>query len=131
MKVLSVQYITVDAFMDGIMAQGRGTLLAQFDVASVYHNVAIHRVDCPLLGMKWREKYNVEMAPPFGLWLAPYIFTTIAYVVQWMQTSHHGVDFLRHCLDEFFTLPPPPPLRFVTTTCTCVFGCVPNMASPP
>ena len=103
----SIQYVTVDAFIDGIMARGRGTLLAKFDVASAYRNVAVHPLDRPLLGMKWRDKYYVDMALPFGLRSAPYIFTAIADAVQWMLTSHHGVDFLRHYLDDFLTMGPP------------------------
>ena len=103
----SIQYVTVDAFIDGIMARGRGTLLAKFDVASAYRNVAVHPLDRPLLGMKWRDKYYVDMALPFGLRSAPYIFTAIADAVQWMLTSHHGVDFLRHYLDDFLMLGPP------------------------
>ena len=31
----------------------------------------------------------------------------IADAVQWMLTSHHGVDFLRHYLDDFLTMGPP------------------------
>ena len=103
----SIQYVTVDAFIDGIMARGRGTLLAKFDVASAYRNVAVHPLDRPLLGMKWRDKYYVDMALPFGLRSAPYIFTAIADAVQWMLTSHHGVAFLRHYLDDFLTMGPP------------------------
>ena len=91
----SIQFVTVDTFIDGIMAGGRGTLLAKFDVASAYHNVAVHPLDRPLLGMKWRDKYYVDMALPFSLRSAPYIFTAIADAVQWMLTSHHGVDLLR------------------------------------
>jgi len=57
------------------MVQDHGTLLAKFDVASTYHNVAIHPLDRPVLDVKWQEKYYVDMALPFGLWLAPYIFS--------------------------------------------------------
>ena len=103
----SIQYVTVDAFIDGIMARGRGTLLAKFDVASAYRNVAVHPLDRPLLGVKWRDKYYVDMALLFGLRSAPYIFTAIADAVQWMLTSHHGVDFLWHYLDDFLTMGPP------------------------
>ena len=103
----SVQYVTVDSFIDGIMARGRGTLMAKFDVASAYRNVAIHPLDRPLLGMKWGNRYYVDMALPFGLRSVPYIFTAIADMVQWMLTSNHGVDFLRHYLDDFLTLGPP------------------------
>lgn len=60
----SVQYVTVD----GIMAHGRGTLMAKFNVANTYRNVAVHPLDRPLLGMMWHENYYVDMAPPFGLW---------------------------------------------------------------
>lgn len=38
----SDQYVTVESLIDGIMARGRGTLLAKFDVVSAYRNVAIH-----------------------------------------------------------------------------------------
>ena len=77
----SIQYVTVEAFINGIMARDRGTLLAKFNVASTYRNVAIHPVDRPLLGMKWWEQYYVDMALPFGRRWAPYIFTTIADMV--------------------------------------------------
>ena len=103
----SVQYVTVDSFIEGIMARGRGTLMAKFDVASAFCNVAVHPQDRPLLGMVWRGKYYVDMALPFGLRSAPYIFTAIADLVQWMLTHNYGVDFLRHYLDDFLTLGPP------------------------
>ena len=51
----TVQYVSVDAFIDGIMSLGRGTLMAKFDVASTYRNVAIHPDDCPLLSMQWLD----------------------------------------------------------------------------
>ena len=44
----SAQYVTVDSFIDGIMAQGHGTLVAKFDVASAYRNVAVHPQDCAM-----------------------------------------------------------------------------------
>ena len=105
--LFSVQYITVDSCIGGIMAWGPGTLMVMLDVAGTYCNVAIHIlwISCfwPL-GMKWWDKYYVDMVLPFGLWSAWNIFTAIADVVQWMLTSHHGVDFLCLYLDDFFTL---------------------------
>ena len=47
----SVQHATSDSFMGSIMAQGRGTLMAKFDLASTYHDVAVHSQDRSLLGM--------------------------------------------------------------------------------
>ena len=103
----TVQYVSVDAFIEGIMTLGRGTLMAKFDVASAYRNVAIHPEDRPLLGMKWRGQYFVDMALPFGLRSAPFIFTAIADLVEWILVHNYGVDFLRHYLDDFLTLGPP------------------------
>ena len=103
----TVQYVSVDAVIEGIMARGRGTLMAKFDVASAYRNVAIHPDDRPLLGMQWRGKYFVDLVLPFGLRSAPFIFTSIADQVEWILVHNYGVDFLRHYLDDFFTLGPP------------------------
>ena len=62
----TVQYVPVDAVIEGIMARGRGTLMAKFDVASAYRNVAIHPDDRPLLGMQWRGKYFVYLVLLFA-----------------------------------------------------------------
>ena len=119
----SVQYITVDTLIEGIMARGQGTLMAKFDVASAYRNVAIHPGDRPLLGMMWRGKYYVDMVLPFGLRSAPYIFTAIADTVQWMATHNHGVDFLQHYLDDFLTLGPPASPVCYNNLQTCIQLC--------
>ena len=47
----TVQFASVDAVIEGIMAQGHGMLIAKFDVA--YRNVVIHPDNHPLLGMQW------------------------------------------------------------------------------
>jgi len=76
-------------------------------MGSAYRNIAIHPLDHALLGMKWLEKYYEDMALPFGLQSALYVFTVILDIVQWMLISHHGVDFLRHYLDDLLTLDSP------------------------
>lgn len=45
----TVQYISVDDFINGIMTLGQGTfnLMAKFDVANAYQKVAIHPDDRP------------------------------------------------------------------------------------
>ena len=96
---ITVQYVSVYAIIEGIMAQGRGTVMA-----SMYRNVSIHPNDRPLLGMQWHGKYFVYMVLPFGLCSALFIFTCIADLVEWILVHNYGVDFLRHYLDDFFTL---------------------------
>ena len=49
----------------------------------------------------------VDMVLPFGLHSAPFIFTSIADLVEWILVHNYGMDFLRHYLDDFFTLGPP------------------------
>ena len=77
----TVQYVSVNARIDGIVARGCGTLMAKFDVANAYRNAAIHPEDRPLLGMKWCGLYFVDMVLPFGLRSVPFIFTSIADMV--------------------------------------------------
>ena len=119
----TVQYVSVDAFIDGIMSLGRGTLMAKFDVASAYRNVAIHPDDRPLLGMQWRGHYFVDLVLPFGLRSAPFIFTAIADLVEWILVHNYDVTFLRHYLDDFLTLGPPSSPVCHTNLQTCVRLC--------
>ena len=119
----TVQYVSIDAFIDGIMSLGPGALMAKFDVASAYRNVGIHPSDRPLLGMKWREHYFVDMALPFGLRSAPFIFTAIADMVEWILVHNYGVEFLRHYLDDFLTLGPPSSSVCQNNLTTCVQLC--------
>ena len=69
--------------------------MAKFNVVSAYHNVVAHPQDSPLLGMVWHGKYYINMALPFGLRSAPYIFSAIADLVQWMLTRNHGIVWWR------------------------------------
>ena len=119
----TVQYVSVDAFIEGIMVLGRGTLMAKFDVASAYRNVAIHPDDRPLLGMMWRGQYFVDVVLPFGLRSAPFIFTAIADLVEWILVHNYGVNFLRHYLDDFLTLGPPASPVCYNNLQTCVQLC--------
>ena len=119
----TVQYVSVDAFIEGIMVLGRGTLMAKFDVASAYRNVAIHPDDRPLLGMMWRGQYFVDMVLPFGLRSAPFIFTAIADLVEWILVHNYSVNFLRHYLDDFLTLGPPASPVCYNNLQTCVQLC--------
>ena len=73
----SVQYVAIDEFIDGIMVRGQGVLMA-----TVYCNIAVHPEDWYLLGMKWKGAYYVEIAVPFGLCSATFMFTFVADMVK-------------------------------------------------
>ena len=81
--------------------------MAKFDVASTYRNVAINLDDRPLLGMQKRGQYFMDLVLPFGLRSAPFMFTAIADLGEWILVHNYDVTFLRHYLDNFLTLGPP------------------------
>ena len=93
--------------IDGIMTLGQGTLMAKFDMSSAYQKVTIHPDDCPLLGMKWHGQHFVDLVLPFGLRSAPFIFTAIVDLVEWVLGHNYDVTFLCHYLDDFLTFGPP------------------------
>ena len=63
--------------------------------------MAIHPEDCCLLGMKWRGHLYVD---PFGLRSAPFIFNTVADMMEWiLLNQHHLICDLMHYLGDFIT----------------------------
>ena len=97
--------------------------MPKFDVASAYQNVAIHPDDHPLLGMQWGGQYFVDLVLPFGLRSAPFNFTAIADLVEWILVHNYHVTFLRHNLDDFLTLGPPSSPVCHNNLQTCVRLC--------
>ena len=57
--------------------------------------------------MKWRSKFYVDLALPFGLCSAPYIFNCVAELVEWILVNNYKVPDLLHYLDDFITAGPP------------------------
>ena len=86
---------------------GQGTLLAKFDVESAYRNIPVHPEDRYLRGTKWQGDYFIDMAFPFGLHSAPFIFSSVADLLEWIIRHNYGLNFLLHYLDDFYTLGPP------------------------
>ena len=80
----TAHYMKVDDVIDGIMSLGRGTLLAMFDVESAYRIIPVHPNDRYLLGMQWQGNYFVDMALTFGLRSAPYIFSSVTDLAEWV-----------------------------------------------
>lgn len=96
----SLSYVSVEDATKGVVAKGRGALLAKVDVKSAYRNVSIHPDDRWLMGMLWEGGLYIDTALPFGLRSAPKIFTAIADAVEWV-VKQEGVDFVLHYLDDF------------------------------
>ena len=86
---------------------GSGALIAKFDVEAAYHNIAVHPSDWNLLVLKWRNHCYVDLALSSGLPSAPYIFNSVADMVEWILLIAHNVSDLLHYLDNFITAGPP------------------------
>ena len=85
---------------------GCGTLMGKVDVKTAYRNIPIHPNDWWLLGMRWEGGLFVDTTLPFGLPLAPKIFTAVADGVERILKAE-GVDFVIHYLDDFFVVGAP------------------------
>ncbi len=103
----SLQYIKFDDVVTMVTKLGRGALMAKFDVQSAYRNVAVLPRQRHLLGMKWRGKFYIDLALPFGLRSAPFIFNSIADLVEWILHTNYAVSDLKHYLDDYITAGPP------------------------
>ena len=94
----TMQYITVDQIIHMIWNYGLRALIAEFDVEVAYRNMAVHPSDRYFLGMKWRQHYYVDLVLPFGLRSPPYIFNSVADLVEWILLHTHNVSALLHYL---------------------------------
>ena len=104
--LFSLQYISVDDAIRILMHLGPGALMAKFDVESAYRNVAMRPDERFLFGMRWRNTFFVDLALPFGLRSAPFIFNSIAEMVEWILKSNYLIKYLLHYLDDFLSLAP-------------------------
>ena len=100
-------YCKVDDAIRLIMAAGKGARMVKLDIKSAYRIIAVHPDDHYLLGMKWRNKYYIDLALPFGLRSAPFIFNSVADMLEWIIRHNYGISDLMHYLDDYFTVGPP------------------------
>ena len=81
--------------------------MAKFDAEAANCNITIHPDNCFLLGLKWRGQFYVDLAFPFGLRSVPFIFNSVADMVEWNLLNSHYVSDLLHYLENFVTAGPP------------------------
>jgi hypothetical protein len=101
-----LHYISVDTTIHALLALAPGAQLAKFDVEAAYRNIPIHPANQCLLGMYWRDGYFVDLPLPFGLRSAPFIFYSVADLVEWILKHNYGLRCLYHYLDDYLTLGP-------------------------
>ena len=103
----SLQYIKVDQVIRMVSRYGPGALMAKFDGESTYRNIPVHPDDRFLLGMRWCGQFYNDLSLPFDLRATPFIFNSVADVVEWILLHKHSLSDLLHYLDDFITAGPP------------------------
>ena len=63
----SLHYCSIKHAIDLIMKTGKGALMGKVDIKSAYRIIPVRPSDRYLLGMRWRDKFYVDLALPFGL----------------------------------------------------------------
>ena len=96
----SIRYPTVHDGARLATRLGRGALLAKIDLKNAYRIIPVHPADRLLLGVNWQGQVYIDAALPFGLRLAPKIFTAVADALTWIMQCQ-GVDYVLHYLDDF------------------------------
>ena len=105
-EVCAVRYTSVDVACRRIVALGRGTIMAKFDVQGAFRMVPVHPHDRWLLGMCREGRTYVDKVLPFGLRSAPKIDNSVADALMWVLRSRDGVDGI-HYLDDFLVFREP------------------------
>ena len=122
----TLHYITVDQVIRVVSKLGVGAVMAKFDDEAAYHNVPVHPSHRVLLAMKWSDQFYVDMVLPFGLRSTPFIFNSIADMVQWILVNSYQIPDLLHYLDDFITAGPPRSLQCAQNLATAMKVCLPS-----
>ena len=56
--------------------------------------------------MKWEGLYYFEKRLPFGLCSAPFLFTQLSEVIEWILKSKCAISYVTHFLDDFLIMEP-------------------------
>ncbi len=105
-ELCTLSYTTVDDIAATVRKNGRGALMAKFDLKATYRQVPVRPNGRWLLGMVLEEELYVDTTLPFGLRSAPMIFSALADALAFIIRSK-GVQGLDHYLDDFSLVCPP------------------------
>lgn len=93
---IRITYPSVDDLAKLIVYFGSGCLMFKTDLARAYRQWPICPGDINLLGFSWRNRFFIDVAPPFGLRSAAYICQRItnAIVHLFRSKGYFGLNYL-------------------------------------
>lgn len=103
----SLQYITIDNAIEGILRFGQGSYLAKTDIESAFRLIPLSPSDYELFGMHWQGSFYYDKVLPFGLRSAPYLFNQLSEAIEWILLNNCAISFVCHILDDFLIIEPP------------------------
>jgi len=77
-------YTSLDHLATLVLSLGKDSFQVKVDIQEAYCMVPVHPQDQPLLGVQWSGCTYVDRMLPFGLRLAPKIFSALADGLQWI-----------------------------------------------
>jgi len=95
----SLQYITIDNAIKGILRFGQGSYLAKTDIDSAFRLIPLSPSDYELFGMYWQGSFYYDKVLPFGLRSAPYLFNQLSEAIEWILLNKCAISFVCHILD--------------------------------
>ena len=110
LQLCSLEYVTMDQVARRVARYGHSALMAKTDLQAVYRHVPAHPRDQHLIGLEWGGLTYQDRALPFGLRLAPKLFTVVGDCLTWAllcECVHDCVHDYVHYLDDFLFLGPP------------------------
>ena len=81
--------------------------MAKVDLKSTFRMAPVRKWDWQYLGIKWRDKFYVDICLPFGLQSTPYLFNQFVDVLEWILQENYGLQWSIHYLDDYFLAGPP------------------------
>ena len=106
----SLQYITIDNAVEGILNFGQGCFLAKTDIESAFRLIPVAPKDYELLGMYWDQQYYYDKVLPFGLRSAPALFNQLSDAVEWILINK-CLSYPRRFFDNRTSCPLSPPFQ--------------------
>ena len=104
----SLQYITIDNAIQGILRFGQGSFLAKTDIESAFRLVTLRPSDYELFGMYREGSYYYDKVLPFGLRSAPFLFNLLSDAIGWILLNKCLISFDDFLIIEPAALAPPP-----------------------
>ncbi|KAF5355210.1 hypothetical protein D9757_014770 [Collybiopsis confluens] len=99
----SIGYDMFEKAVRDLIASGRGSLLAKFDLKDTFRHIPLRAADWHLFGISWGCKFYYSLVLTFGLKNAPYIFNLFAEALHWIIQRHIPAN-LCHYLDDFLLI---------------------------